>query len=561
MDYSQHFSGRHTPQSEAIPGSTQVPNSGGGYAWPVDSWTRLDRFLILGAEGASYYASENKLVQENAQAVLECVKSDGLRAVARITEVSLAGKAPKNDPAIFALALAASYGDAQTKVVALAAVPKVCRIGTHLFHFAHFIQEFRGWGRGLRRAVQQWYQQDVDALALQAVKYVQRDGWTHRDLLRLAHPKPPTAAHQLLYRWITKGEAGPESPRLVQGMETLRNATTGKDVARLIRDYRLPREAIEVAGTSWLNSVEVWEALLDEMPLTAMVRNLARMTALGLLAPLSNAVAHVVRALGNPETIRKARIHPVQLLSALRVYQQGHGERGKLTWQPVSQIIDALDAAFYLAFENAPQTGKRLVLALDVSGSMAIGPIAGIPGLTPRDMAAALALVTAAREPNHVIVGFTCAGAGAFRSGTSIHGRGYQDGLSVLPISSRQRLSDAVKAVSTLPFGGTDCALPMLWGLQGKIDADAFIILTDNETWAGGVHPVQALRQYRRERIATAKLIVVGMVSNGFSIADPADAGMLDVVGCDPAVPGLIAEFVDHGGQEPEAVSRRAGQD
>ena len=33
------------------------------------------------------------------------------------------------------------------------------------------------------------------------------------------------------------------------------------------------------------------------------------------------------------------------------------------------------------------------------------------------------------------------------------------------------------------------------------------------------------------------------MVSNGFSIADPDDGGMLDVVGFDSAAPALIADF------------------
>jgi 60 kDa SS-A/Ro ribonucleoprotein len=34
------------------------------------------------------------------------------------------------------------------------------------------------------------------------------------------------------------------------------------------------------------------------------------------------------------------------------------------------------------------------------------------------------------------------------------------------------------------------------------------------------------------------------MVSNGFTIADPNDTGMMDVVGFDTATPALISEFV-----------------
>jgi 60 kDa SS-A/Ro ribonucleoprotein len=51
MDFTLHFATRLmrllTPQSEPIPGTTQVADSAGGYAWPVDKWTRLDRFLVL----------------------------------------------------------------------------------------------------------------------------------------------------------------------------------------------------------------------------------------------------------------------------------------------------------------------------------------------------------------------------------------------------------------------------------------------------------------------------------------------------------------------------------
>jgi 60 kDa SS-A/Ro ribonucleoprotein len=115
--------------------------------------------------------------------------------------------------------------------------------------------------------------------------------------------------------------------------------------------------------------------------------------------------------------------------------------------------------------------------------------------------------------------------------------------ITPLPISRRQRLDAAVKAVSDLPFGGTDCALPMLWALEHDVAADVFVVYTDSETWAGDVHPAQALRQYRERTGIAAKLVVVGMVSNGFSIADPADGGMLDVIGFDSATPQLIADF------------------
>ena len=107
----------------------------------------------------------------------------------------------------------------------------------------------------------------------------------------------------------------------------------------------------------------------------------------------------------------------------------------------------------------------------------------------------------------------------------------------------RQRLDDVIKTVTGLPFGGTDCALPMLFALEREREIDTFVIYTDSETWAGDVQPSQALQDYRRATGIAARVVVVGMVSNGFSIADPGDAGMLDVVGFDTATPQLIADF------------------
>jgi 60 kDa SS-A/Ro ribonucleoprotein len=217
----------------------------------------------------------------------------------------------------------------------------------------------------------------------------------------------------------------------------------------------------------------------------------------------------------------------------------GHGEKGKLTWKPRRKVVEALDAAFYLAFQAVEPTQARTLLALDVSGSMAHGQIAGMAGITPRVGSAAMALITAAVESNHEFVAFT---NGSYKSmHTGSHGLG--SGITPLRISPRWPLDKVVEAVSGLDFGGTDCALPMLWAAENEEPVDIFCVYTDSETWAGDIHPLQALRAYREKMGIGAKLVVIGMVSNGFSIADPEDGGMLDVVGFDTATPSIIADF------------------
>ena len=541
------FTTRANPQTQPIPGSGQVPNSAGGHAWPVDDWARLRRFLILGVDGPSYYASERTLVAENAGAVLRCAALDGPRTVDEITAVSTAGRNPRHQPVIFALAACAAADDPDTRARALAALPAVCRTGTHLFLFAGYVEQFRGWGRGLRRAVADWYTaKDADALAYQLVKYQQRDGWSHRDLLRLAKPRPERgSATDLALRWAVgkadvDGELPAGAPRLLHAHRAAQAAPAAADVIPLVTEHRLPWEALR---SEHLAAPEVWEALIPATGLGALVRNLGRMTANGALAPGSPGTHAVLARLADTGALRAARLHPIAVLAALLTYRNGRGTRGRLSWDPVPAIVDALDDTFYRAFGAVEPAGVRTLLALDVSGSMSAGVVAGVQGLSPRLASAAMAAVTLATEPEVSTVAFNTLGDGAWISPNGGRDGGWGYGITPLALSTRQRLDDIVGAVSQFPFCGTDCSLPMLYALDRGVAVDHFVVCTDSETWAGDIHPSQALRRYRERTGILARLTVVAMVSNGFTIADPADAGMLDVVGFDTATPQLMADF------------------
>jgi len=526
-------------QREQLPGT--VPNSAGGYSFEANIWTRLDRFLILGTEGDTYYSTARELSRENAHATLQCISEDGPRVVARIVEVSDSGRAPKNDPALFALALCAKHSNAKTRAAAFLALPKVARIATHLFHFAEYIKAMGGWGTGTKRAFANWYRNMADdRLVLQAIKYQQRDGWSHRDVLRKAHPVPVSDRQKVIFHWMTKGwesvgDTPHDDPVLAQiwafergktllALDSFEDAAyraATKEMIRLITEYQLPHECVpnEMKG-----SPEIWEAMLPSMGLGALVRNLGKMTSVKLLTPLSMATAFVCERLADVDAIRKARLHPMALLVALKVYEQGHGDKGDLSWIPNPRIVDALDSAFYLAFKTVEPTNRRFMLALDVSSSMTGPYIGGMPGITPRVGSAAMALVTANVEPHHAFTAFT-------------------SGIIPISISPRWRLNETIRYLNNFPYGGTDCAAPMLYAMKEQIPVDTFVIYTDNETWFGDIHPCRALQQYRQKMGIPAKLVTVGMIANKRTIADPNDSGMLDVVGFDTDTPALVSDF------------------
>ena len=104
----------------------------------------------------------------------------------------------------------------------------------------------RGHGRGLRDAVARWYNdRDASSVAYQMVKYRNREGWTHKDAIRIAHPKPKTPAHNALYGWVTGGQADADLlPPLIAAYERAQMTTTTNEIIRLIQDYNLTREMI-----------------------------------------------------------------------------------------------------------------------------------------------------------------------------------------------------------------------------------------------------------------------------------------------------------------------------
>ena len=550
MVYLTQVYGAPAPQSEPLPGreGEMVQNSAGGMVFPVDDFTRLRRFLVLGAEGGSYYAAERKLTVENANAVKRCIEIDGHRVIDEAVRASR-GIAPRNGPPLFVLAMAASFGGDDVRRYALSVLPQVARTGSHLFRFVEYADAMRGWGKGLRRAIGAWYeaQGGVAPAAYQMVKYRQRNGWTHRDLLRKAHPSgKDNPDFDALYAWVTQGSAPPDDDRrydIIRAYESVLGRVNDPVlIADAIREFDMTWEMIpgEVMGEK-----VIWEALFEKMPLTAMLRNLATLTRLGIVAPMSDAAGQVAARLNDADGLRAARIHPIAILSALTTYKSGRGVRGRNTWTPVPTVVDALDSAFDKSFAFAPQTGRRFYLGIDVSGSMAHGSVAGVEGLTPRMGAAAMAMAIARRESNYYMAAF------ADGNGAAVANRFFGSRLHVdyemmpLHIAATDSLADALRKTDRLPWGGTDCALPMLDATAKNIPVDCFVIITDNETWAGRIHPAEALRQYRDQTGIPAKMVVVAMTATEFSIADPKDAGMLDVVGFDASVPQVIADFVN----------------
>ncbi len=545
----------------------------------ADDWARLDRFLTLGAESGAYRVATSGLEGEvvESSATARCIRQDAVRVVQRVIETLESGRATTTGAGIRVLAWVTALGDDEGRSAACAGVPQVCRTAADLFLFAECVTALRGWGRGLRRAVGNWYRaRFADDLAYQVVKCPRRSGWSHRDLLRLAHPTPATREQAAVFRWILggseslgrrtvvrevprlefdpagegvvdAGEGSPrtfravtypgvgELPRLLRGLEEAKRVTSAAEVVRLIAEHNLPREAIPA---NWLGDVSVWEALLHRMPLGTMIRDLGRLSAVGLVKPGSEAAWWIETRLRDAGVLRASVLHPLAFLLARRAYEQGQTDSGRVRWTPVSTVVRALEDAFYVAFRNVQATGRALVLSLDLSESTRRSFLPGT-ALTVREAAAAMALVAVSTEPSCLVVGL-----GASMTDRLAGVPVASPGLTLLEIQPGMRLEEVLERLDVIPSGVPDCALPIRWAMRHRFPADAFVTYSDGEVWVCELSPTEALKQYRAETGIAAKSVVVGLAGAEFQLASEADPGMLDVLGFDGETPAVIEGFL-----------------
>ena len=314
---------------------------------------------------------------------------------------------------------------------------------------------------------------------------------------------------------------------LLKHLHAIHEAGEKKDIplaCALIRSGRLVREHVP---TTLFGSKEIWLTLLETMPLEALLRNLGKLTQIGVAAEKHR---EIVARLINQTEVLKARIHPIKVLVASKVYTNGCGDSGSLTWTPNAYIGVALTDLFRISYGAVTPTGKRIMLGIDVSGSMS-SQVLGSKVLTCRDASIAMALLYLETEKNVSAVAFSNTLTDL------IAPSGFQ-------LRRGMTLQQALAATSGMNFSSTDCVLPIQHAIKHNLQIDAFIVITDNETYAPNEHPQNALIRYRELTGIQAKLIVLGMTGNCFTIVDPTDRNTLNLAGFDTSTPEIASMFM-----------------
>ncbi|XP_052066127.1 RNA-binding protein RO60-like [Mytilus californianus] len=514
---------------------------------------RLQRFLVYGRDDGRYFVNERQsnVVRDFSQhsRIIDRMisKGEGREVVDLIKEVSIDGRAPKQCQLLYALAVCARCNDRPTKDAALRCLDDICRTPTHLFQFIKFTstqrEGSRGWGRAQRKAVSEWYNQaafrnNPKKLLRLGTKYKKRHGYTHRDLIRLAHVKPTTHHIKFVIQYIVKGMSNSvnsddsdgmimDAKQYIYAVEQAKKCSNNdiRHLVPLIKRYKLTREHIP---TNLLNFPDVWRALMYEMPMHALIRNLGRISKHALLHPDSPEEQHILDNLLDEEKLRSARIHPLTILTAWNSYKLGRSIRNEspMQWNVNETVADALETAFYKSFSSCVATGKKVLIAIDGSEEM-MNPVVDLQEVSARSAAVSVALLMSKVESwtEFVLV---------------------SDSVSPVDVLPNDNLETASFKFSTSECAclSDDASNPITWAMSNSKQYDAIVYFTAC-TSNGGNNAKEAMTQYRsRLGLPSTRLVVVAMTSNNNTITDPNDIHMLNVVGFDTKAMKVITEFI-----------------
>ncbi|VDI74270.1 Hypothetical predicted protein [Mytilus galloprovincialis] len=479
-----------------------------------------------------------------------------------IKDVSVLNRACKQNPTLYALAVCARSNNLSTKHAAYGVLNDVCRIPTHLFQFIKYCEEMSGhesgWGRSHRKAISQWYKQfgQVDPhgrknplkLAYLVTKFRRRFKWSHKDVIRLAHVRSRNKAIRMTLQYAlgktvedadsTMSTEASEVRDFLIAVHNAKHCSLEKDEEKLCEYIVLHQLSWEHVPNLFLKySVKVWETLFRLMPMTAMIRNLGKMTSLDGKPGADFWVSLVEARLLDDLQLASARIHPLTLLIAMKHYEQGAQRNKKISWDPNPRIIEALKNAFIRNTKVTQPQGRKYLMAISVGENMQ-KPICGST-ITAGEAAAAMVYSTIQTEDVEVIL-FT---------------NKIEEAVTA-NINRGEDLQSIVKKIYQIQpetksnYTKQDLSIPFKWAAEGRKKFDAIMVFTDSITSCGFIHPAEALKQYTQYMaIPDYRFVVVAMTSDKYSVAAPDSVHNLDVVGFDTLTPGLIMEFVENSQQ------------
>ncbi|NUS59861.1 MAG: RNA-binding protein [Lysobacter sp.] len=500
--------------------SADVRNEEGAPAYARSPEQALALFAATGCLNGTFYAS----AETQFGTVMKLCDRVSPDFVARTAVYARQVGHMKDMPALLLATLAS-----RDAVLLARAFPHVVDNARMLRNFVQVIRSGRTGRKSLgtlpKRLVREWIDR---ASAEQLVQAAVGNNPSLADVIRMVHPKPDDATRAALYAWII-GKPFDENalPPKVRAYEAFK---------------REPHAALPEVPFQYLTSLKLdaahWKTLARKVSWQTLRMSLNTFARNGVFNEDAEMVTAVAARLRSKSEIERARVFPYQLLAAWHAGIALPGE-----------IQLAMQDAMEIATRNVPAIDGRVVVAVDVSGSMS-SPITGYrKGSTSSmrcvDVAALIAACLQRTNPTARVLPFDHI-------------------VRRVALNPRDSVMTQATRLASLGGGGTAVSAPLLKLNSDRAEVDLLVIVSDNESWfdarRGG--PTEAMRQWSilKARCPKAKLVCIDLQPYMTSQLVERD-DIVHVGGFSDAVFDLLAVYAAEGAGAARWIDRIASID
>ncbi|XP_052789326.1 RNA-binding protein RO60-like isoform X2 [Mya arenaria] len=569
---------------------------------------KLIRFLKTGTERNFFLPGKNKSFRYLGNVVCTMMNDgEGQRVVECIKRVHADKLYHKREPLLFILAQSCHAGaNDAVKKAAYDLVNEVCANPVDLFTWLKHIkicsQFTKGWGSGLRRTVNNWYNsRDPKQIAEFVTRYTHVERWSHKDVFRLSHIKPKNDGLAFIVKVVCKGlktakeatpDPAPPVAKLVayfDAVEYVKHSTDGFAAAMKLEEYELHKEYVPMA---LLSSKEIWNSLLLNMTVKDVMTSLPALGRRAYLTmpargtdgdPVVREIRHkVLTHLQDMESLESEQISPFFIYIAIRNYVRvfsdvkKHGgkggkalkrehaatnedqqpqskkkkkKKGKKQDKGQGEGVNKEETDENKATEKAKRNNPDIYEALHKAFRAAVEKNTPTTGKSYL-----LALKASSSEFQKGIRGTPSISAIEVmalmatilkKKESSVDLGFFTASLTQMkyPAEMENIIQDiGLMAVPDLTLA-CDPASPVTWALEKKRKYDVILVMSDGHETEGETSPGSSLVEYRQKmKLPNTKMVICGLASPKLEFAT--EPGMLDIGGFDATVPKIISEFV-----------------
>jgi 60 kDa SS-A/Ro ribonucleoprotein len=491
----QTIAGMLVPQTDAV-------NEAGGVAYALTPKQALAQYAATGCLNGTYYAS----AEQQLETVVRLCANVESEFIARTAIWSRERGFMKDMPALLCAILSV-----RNAALLEAIFPRVIDNGKMLRNFVQIVRSGavgrKSLGTAPKRMIRNWLEtRGDDSLFRDSVG--QKPSLA--DVIRMVHPKPADRGRAALYGYlIGRPHEMEKLPQLVREYEAFKAGDRAK----------VPDVPFQMLAALDLNAAE-WTAIARNAGWQMTRMNLNTFARHQVFA--DEEVTNMIAArLADPESIRRARVFPYQLMTAFVAASR-----------VVPAVVkDALQDAMELATQNVPVIEGKVYVCLDVSGSMQSAVTGTRSGSTTAvrcvDVAALMAASIVRKNPRAEVLPFD---------------------WDVVPVelNARDSVMTNAKRLAAIGGGGTACAKPLAALNNRGAKGDLVIYVSDNESWADPKNGrgTKMMKQWNafKARSPQARLVCLDIQPVATTQAAERE-DILNIGGFSDAVFELIASF------------------